>query len=637
MKNLLISKLNKLIIYLLVILPLTSFSQNQIPVGYFLFPIKPGQQNFLAGNMGELRPNHFHGGLDIKTEMRIGLPVYASADGYVSRLKVSSFGYGNTVYITHPNGLVTVYAHLDKFNKEIGDFVRQYQYENQQFDVDFALPEGKLPVKKGDIIALSGNSGSSGGPHLHYEIRDAKENLLNPLDFKFTELKDNIPPTFDKIALIATDDKSRVNQEFGRFEFKATKVGANYTIPSKITAWGNVGLQVKVFDKMNGTANSYGVKYIRVYADGKIIFDHDLSTFGFHENRYINVHMDYEALLERGVKFQKCYISDGDKLSTYNRSLGKGLLNLSDGQNHKIEIEIEDSHNNISKLAFNIQSAEPVKGTIVPNSKATCDFEVSENVLKIRGKAANNSSAKLYSSNTLYTLTPDYYKNGQAIYLYDLRKGLPDSAALDNKTLHFNFIASIPPGQEKTIRKGNMTVKIPADAIFDTLYLQTNIDTTLEGKESFILGHYSIPLFTGIDVAYEAAHPEAIDKRWSYVNIKNKMRGQQHEKGCWIENTISFKTKSFGKFVIVEDSVKPIIKSLGVSGNCIKFTIADSKSGIDSFKATLNGEWILMNYDHKRNLLWSERYDKTVPLKGAFKLEVKDQAGNVSTFSANIP
>src|SRR5690606_24885626 len=125
-----------------------------------------------------------------------------------------------------------------------------------------------------------------------------------------SELKDNIAPTFDKIALVATDDKSRVNQEFGRFEFKATKVGTNYTIPSKITAWGNVGLQIKVFDKMNGTANSYGVKYIRVYADGKIIFDHDLSTFGFHENRYINVHMDYEALLERGVKFQKCYISD---------------------------------------------------------------------------------------------------------------------------------------------------------------------------------------------------------------------------------------------------------------------------------------------------------------------------------------
>mgnify|MGYP003937934351 CR=1 FL=1 len=637
MKNLLISRLSKLLLFIIVLLPVTSFAQSQIPVGYFLFPIKPGQQNFLAGNMGELRPNHFHGGLDIKTEMRTGLPVYASADGYVSRLKVSSFGYGNTVYITHPNGLVTVYAHLDKFNKEIGDVVRQYQYENQQFEVDFNLPEGKLPVKKGEIIALSGNSGSSGGPHLHYEIRDVNENLLNPLDFKFAELKDNIAPVFSKIALVTTDAQSRVNQEFGRFEFNTVKVGTSYTVPTKITAWGTIGLQIKVHDQMNGTSNTYGVKFIRVYEDGKLLFDHDLSTFGFHENRYINVHMDYEAFLEKGAKFQKCYISDGDKLNSYNRNLGKGYLHLSDGQNHKIEVEIEDSYENISKLVFNIQSTEPVKGAIVPNTKAVYDYAVSENILKIRGKASANCSAKLYTSNKEeLVLSPDYFKNGQAVYLYDLRKGLPDSVVLDRQTLHFNFVASVPPGQEKTIQQGNMTVKIPADAIFDTLYLQTRIDTS-KGKESFILGHHSIPLFTAIDVAYETAHPDAINKSCSYVHLKNKLRGQQHEKGCWTENTLAFKTKSFGHFVIVDDTVKPVIKSLGVSGNCIKFLISDSKSGIESFKATLNGEWILMNYDHKRNLLWSERYDKTVPLKGAFKLEVKDQAGNISTYSTNIP
>ena len=162
------------------ILPLLAHSQP-IQQNVFSFPIKPGKKNFLSGNFGELRSNHFHGGLDVKTDYRTGLPVYCAADGYVSRIVVSSFGYGSVLFVTHPNGFVTVYAHLEKFNYTIGKFVKELQYKRQSFDIEYKPSPYQFPVTNGQLIAYSGNSGSSGGPHLHFEIRDTSNNLYNPL------------------------------------------------------------------------------------------------------------------------------------------------------------------------------------------------------------------------------------------------------------------------------------------------------------------------------------------------------------------------------------------------------------------------------------------------------------------------
>ncbi|HSY61564.1 MAG TPA: M23 family metallopeptidase, partial [Cytophaga sp.] len=292
--------------------------QSGYPKGYFMFPIKPGQRNYLAANMGELRPNHFHGGMDIKTDGQIGLPVYAAADGYVSRLRVSTNGYGNTLYITHPNGLVTVYAHLDRFNATIHTYELEQLYAMKQTDIDILIPAGILPVKRGEVIARSGNTGGSGGPHLHFEIRDSRENVLNPALFGFTEIMDNIKPSFDKIAIRTMDSNSRVNDEFGRTEFAVqTSSTGKYTVTQPITAKGLLGIEIKVHDKMNETHNVYGINCIELKVDGKEVFYHNLETYAFNESRYINVHIDYETYILKRQYFQKCYVADGNNLNFY--------------------------------------------------------------------------------------------------------------------------------------------------------------------------------------------------------------------------------------------------------------------------------------------------------------------------------
>ncbi|MGB5928939.1 MAG: M23 family metallopeptidase, partial [Cyclobacteriaceae bacterium] len=164
--------------------------------GEYLFPIKPGEKNLLAGTMGELRSSHYHGGIDIKTEQREGFEVYATQDGYISRIKVSGYGYGNAMYVQHPDGNTSVYGHLQRFLDDVADYVRGQQYEREAFGVDLFPEKEMFPVKKGDVIAISGNSGGSSGPQLHFEIRDKNQRPLNPLTFGFEkEINDNIPPT----------------------------------------------------------------------------------------------------------------------------------------------------------------------------------------------------------------------------------------------------------------------------------------------------------------------------------------------------------------------------------------------------------------------------------------------------------
>ena len=179
-----------------------------------LFPINPGSQNYLSGNLGELRSDHFHMGLDIKTYGRINVPVYASDDGYIERVRVSGTGYGKALYLKHNDGYKSVYAHLNSFHKDIEKYVTENQYRNEKFVVNL-FPGKKFYFKKGEIIGYSGNSGSSGGPHLHYEIRDDKENVMNPLNFSFNEIKDNVNPIIKSISLKTLDFNSRINGMYG--------------------------------------------------------------------------------------------------------------------------------------------------------------------------------------------------------------------------------------------------------------------------------------------------------------------------------------------------------------------------------------------------------------------------------------
>ena len=260
---------------------------------YYIFPIKPGQRNSLSGTMGELRSNHFHAGLDIRTDGRTGLRVYAAADGYISRISVSRGGYGNALYIAHPNGTTTVYAHLQEFKGPIADYVRQMQYEKQSFELTLYFKPTEFQVKQGDVVALSGNSGSSGGPHVHFDLRDENQDLLNPLKYGFDEIVDTTPPEVRKVAFKTLDIDARVNGKFGRFEYPVTRVGNDYTLETPVDVHGLVGMELFAFDRLDKTRFRYGINYLQVKVDGKLTYSHDISTFSFSDQRNILRHMDY--------------------------------------------------------------------------------------------------------------------------------------------------------------------------------------------------------------------------------------------------------------------------------------------------------------------------------------------------------
>ncbi|HEX8041117.1 MAG TPA: M23 family metallopeptidase, partial [Chryseosolibacter sp.] len=243
-----------------------------------MYPINPGLPGSLAGTMGELRDTHFHSGVDIRTNNVIGLPVLASKSGYISRVSVGPTGYGNVIYITHPDGYTTLYGHLDRFKGNLAEFVLKEHYRRRSANISLTFKPGEFPVKQGDTIAFSGNSGSSGGPHLHFDIRDKNNFALNPLRVEsFPEIKDDLPPSVEKVALVTLDINSRINDRFGRFEFYAKRVGDDYLLEVPILATGNIGVEILAKDRLAPGSRFFGgVNYIQMKVDSQLIFNQSI-------------------------------------------------------------------------------------------------------------------------------------------------------------------------------------------------------------------------------------------------------------------------------------------------------------------------------------------------------------------------
>jgi len=610
-------------------------AQSAYPKGYFMFPIKPGQRNYLAANMGELRPNHFHGGMDIKTDGQIGLPVYACADGYVSRMRVSTNGYGNTLYITHPNGLVTVYAHLDKFNATIHAYELEQLYARKETDIDIPIPPTALPIKKGEVIAKSGNTGGSSGPHLHFEIRDSRENVLNPALFGFTEIVDNIKPTFDKIAIRTMDVDSRVNDELGRAEFKAQLVSTGkYTITQPITAKGLLGIEIKVHDKMNETHNVYGINCIELKVDGKEVFYHNLETYAFNESRYINVHIDYETYILKKQYFQKCYVADGNNLNFYLMNPLQGKIPINDSVSHKIDLRIYDSNGNASSLTFTIKGKQEQAPKITKAVTPVPEFHIYENTLKITGSANSKDNAILYLKNKITNVAPAYYINQSPVYVYDLRKGLPDSSKAGTYKTTYDFITTVPPGKKKVI-VDNLTLQFSDSTLFDTLYLRVKNHLIVNGQETFEINNPTEPIYGPIGVIFCPQIAANKNERCYFYNINNSV-SKKYEGGIWDEDSLVHSLKYLGKFTVLKDSIPPVITYKSNTTKRINFSIFDKGSGIGTINATLNGAWVMMYYEHKSGLIWSEFKDSTEILKGEFILEITDRAGNKTLYKKII-
>lgn len=613
-----------------------SAQKPTIEKGYFLFPIRPGEVNFLAGTMGELRPHHFHGGIDIKTGGVTGAPVLAAANGYISRLKVSTSGYGNVIYLAHPNGTTTVYAHLDSFEKELGSYVREMQYKQKTFEIEIFPEKDQFKYKRGDVIALSGNSGGSGGPHLHFEVRDAKQDVLNPLSYGFDEIKDDIAPYVYGLAIKPLRTGSRVNQQFERIEFNPVLRGNDYVLDQPIDVWGKVGIEILAFDKFNGANNTNGFPCIEVLVNGKENFNLNLDKFSFAQTRHIEVHMDYATRMKSGNKYIRLYLADGNKLPIYKLHEQKGAIVANQPDSLlDVQINLSDLYGNQRQVKFKLRTSEPAP-IISANTGKLSRQEIIENTLKFYAPVKGNESkiATVYANRMAYELSPAYVQNGNAVYLWDLRVSLPDSVDACQEVQHFNFKAMVPSVNDYNLYLPEMNLHFPANTLFDTLYLQTNYREEY-GKEIFGISEDVYPLSSNMYVKLKP-NREYSDKSRTHVYSYNGNGRYGWEGGSWEGEKISFRTRSLGDYTILTDSIPPTVKPIRVNSSSLSFQISDNLSGINSFDVYVNDEWVLMNYDHKRKAIWSERLDESKPFKGPVVLKVKDQAGNEQIYSTQI-
>ena len=313
----------------------------------------------LSGNFGELRSNHFHSGIDFKTQGVEGKPIHSVQDGYVSRISVSPWGYGNGLYITHPDGTTTVYGHLQKFSQKITAYLKEKQYEQESFNVNLSLTPDELPVKEGELVALSGNTGSSGGPHLHFEVRDTEtEEPMDPIEYYKDLIKDTQAPKIQGIMVYSMPGKGVVNGSRRKLELKpVTAKNGKQTLTGKIEAWGEIGLAVKGYDYMDNTSNIYGIKDITLTADSQVIFHSNLDRFAFDETRYLNSFTDFEEWKEHRSFYIKSFVDPGNRLR-FIESLNRGILTIDAPRTYHLTYKLADAFGNTTQLSIRIEGKE---------------------------------------------------------------------------------------------------------------------------------------------------------------------------------------------------------------------------------------------------------------------------------------
>ncbi|GAA4952318.1 M23 family metallopeptidase [Algibacter agarivorans] len=357
----------KLILPLFLLLSLFINAQNNYPQDYFSNPLDIPL--ILSGTFAELRSNHFHSGLDIKTQQRRGLKVKASASGFVSRIKVSHYGYGKALYITHPNGYTTVYAHLQKFAPEIEAYVKKHQYEKESYEVEMFPVAESLPVIKDSIVAYSGNSGGSGGPHLHYEIRDKEERPINPMLFGI-DIPDSSNPIVKSIYAYPLDDKSFVNKKNTKHKLRLIPLkNGDYAVKS-IEAIGNIGFGIETIDRQDLAANSNGVYNIQTFINGSRNFELDFKRFSFDETKHLNQLIDYEHYATKKQRIQKLFRIN-NPLSIFKSTLNDGFIAIEDSTYSVYKVRVADYKNNESWVTINIKGtknsiSKPEKPKITP-------------------------------------------------------------------------------------------------------------------------------------------------------------------------------------------------------------------------------------------------------------------------------
>ena len=401
--------------------------QVSYPSDYFRSPLDVPMQ--LSGNFGELRANHFHAGFDLKTLQKEGLSVYAVADGYVSRIKISTFGNGKAIYITHPNGYTSVYGHLQRATDSIEDFIIKTQYEEQSFEIEKFFKPGEMLVKKGQIIALSGNSGASEGPHLHFEFRDnITENIINPMLFGFdTFLKDTKKPIIYNVYVYPLGDETTVNQSKRPLVLNLILQKDGTYLADKVIANGKIGFGINAFDYDDVSYNKNGVYKVQTYYNGKPNFGYQFDTYSFDEMRYINALIDYSRYKQTQQRVQKLFMKDPFNLSIIKSDATKGVISVIPNLTSIFRVEVSDYYGNLTSVTI------PIVYEVLPI------VIQKEPISKYFVKAKNESNFSKYNISVFFpaeTFYEDFSLN------FEVRN---DTLFLDNETIpvHTNFSIEI--------------------------------------------------------------------------------------------------------------------------------------------------------------------------------------------------
>ncbi len=350
--------MRKITFILLIFYSFISFGQGNVsinstyPTNYFKKPLDIPL--ILSGTFGELRSNHFHAGLDIKTQQKEGLNVYGAAQGYISRIKISHWGYGKALYITHPNGYTTVYAHLQKFNDRIESYIKKQQYKKESFEIQVFPSDTELPISKDEIVAFSGSTGGFVGPHLHFEIRDTKtEKPINPM-FIGIPVNDSKKPRLNTLVGYALDNNSHINQLNIPSQLSFKKLSNGDLLADKIAAFGTISFGISADDQLDGAYNKNGLYSLEMLVNGEKVHDFKAATFSFSESKFINLLIDYERLEKLNQRVQKCFIEPSNKLSLYKRTTSNGYIKVEDGFTYKVDIIAKDYKGNEQKITIPI-------------------------------------------------------------------------------------------------------------------------------------------------------------------------------------------------------------------------------------------------------------------------------------------
>ncbi len=547
------------------------YSQTEFPQNYFTSPMFLPLN--LAGNFGQIRSNHFHSGIDIKTNEQEGQVVMAAADGYISRIKISPVGFGKAIYINHPNGYTTVYGHLQRFNDSIQSYLEAKQYKKESFDFDELLDSNLFPVKQGQFIALSGNTGGSEGPHLHFEIRNTiSEHPINPLLFGY-HLEDSIAPVIKSIKIYQLHDSRYGFINDTAFHFSVTDpLNPMSKDSDTIFIFERTAFSIEAFDKMNDTSANLGINKIELWLDDSLVYTYLFDEFSFDESRFVNGNIDYEEKINDNKRYILLFRLPGNNFSMFkNDSLMTGLINVTDTLFHNAEIKVSDFNGNVAIHKLKLKVKGKLKKKILKEPFISWKKQTMINKPGIKVTLAKNS---------IYNVYPLTFKQEKKI------KG--------------TYSSLFTIGDETIPIHSSMTLSLKPINLPPALYSKATI---VSASKKGYLSSEGGDFFNG----------------WIACKVRH-----------FGKFTIAIDT-------IVPEIKEPEVYTDSITNKRILFTtISDNLSGIKTYNAALNGKWLLMEYDEKSGRLSCESKNPAAENKSELVIEVIDRKENKGTLKAMV-